>query len=126
MRISEVAERAGVSVKAVRYYESAGLLEPDRLANGYREYSERDVRLVREVSTLKSLGIRVDDTRPFLECLVAGNDRADDCPDSLATYRQTIAELDNRIDELAARRAALSALLDEASGRAQSCGCEPA
>ncbi|MEU1669239.1 MerR family DNA-binding transcriptional regulator [Streptomyces sparsogenes] len=45
MRISELARRAGVTTKAVRYYESLGLLRPGRLANGYRDYNEHDVRL---------------------------------------------------------------------------------
>ncbi|MFG3131043.1 MerR family DNA-binding transcriptional regulator [Streptomyces tendae] len=37
MQISELARRAGVTTKAVRYYESLGLLAPGRLANGYRD-----------------------------------------------------------------------------------------
>lgn len=126
MRIGEVAKRAGVSVKAVRYYESVGLIEPLRASNGYREYDERHVRLAREVGALKSLGIRVDDTRPFLDCLVSGNDRADDCPDSIAAYRTAITGLGGRIEELVARRDALVALLDDANSRAVSCGCETA
>ena len=47
MMIGELAKDAGVTTKAVRYYESLGLLAPDRLANGYRDYTAHHVRVVR-------------------------------------------------------------------------------
>jgi DNA-binding transcriptional MerR regulator len=83
MHISDLAASAGVTVKAVRYYESQGLLKPGRQANGYRTYTEQDVVVVREVKALLSLGLTAEQTYPFIECLRAGNDRADVCPASL-------------------------------------------
>ncbi len=38
MRISEVSRRSGVSASALRYYESIGLISPQRARNGYRDY----------------------------------------------------------------------------------------
>ncbi|MCX7523144.1 MerR family DNA-binding transcriptional regulator [Microbacterium sp. STN6] len=124
MRIGEVAARAGVSTKTVRHYESVGLIASTRLANGYREYDERSARLVAEAHLLGTLGIRLDATRPFLDCLVEGKERADDCADSLRAYRSAIADLDGRIAELAARRDALAALLTEAETRGAVPRCE--
>lgn len=127
MRISEVARRADVTTKTVRYYESLGLITPARLANGYRDYSEHDARLVCEARELNRLGIPVERTRPFLECLTNGRDRADDCPSSLAGYREAIDDLTRRIDELAARRSVLARHLHEAAhrnSRAHSSGAE--
>ena len=121
MRISELAHEAGVTTKAVRYYESVGLLDARRLPNGYRDYTDRDVRIVREVRSLGTLGITAEQSRPFLECLVAGHDHADDCPDSIATYRAAIAEFDDRIADLTARRDAIAALLDSAATREPQC-----
>jgi DNA-binding transcriptional MerR regulator len=72
MRISDLARCAGVTTKAVRYYESLGLITSGRLTNGYRDYDERDVQLVREIKALNRLGIPVERTRPFLQCLAAG------------------------------------------------------
>ncbi|MER8156256.1 redoxin family protein [Streptomyces sp. NPDC094472] len=117
MQISELARRAGVTTKAVRYYESLGLLTPRRLANGYRDYNEHDVRLTQEIRALGSLGIPVERTRPFLECLTAGHRHADDCPASLAGYRDAIDELTQRIEGLTARRAVLVAHLQQAAHR---------
>ncbi|BAJ27062.1 MULTISPECIES: MerR family DNA-binding transcriptional regulator [Kitasatospora] len=117
MRIGELARLAGVTTKAVRYYESLGLLAPARLANGYRDYGEHDVRVTREIRTLGRLGIPAEATRPFLECLALGHRHADDCPAALAGYRDAIDELTQRIEGLTARRAVLMAHLREAAHR---------
>jgi DNA-binding transcriptional MerR regulator len=114
VHIKDLAERSGVSVKAVRYYESRGLLAPTRAANGYREYDDADVVVVREIRALLSLGLTADETVPFVECLRAGNDRADVCPASLSAYRARIADIDARIAELSDLRGQLADLLDAA------------
>ncbi len=114
MRIGDLAAAAGVTVKAVRYYESQGLLKPRRESNGYRAYDAEDVVIVREVKALLSLGLTAEQTYPFIECLRAGNDRADVCPASLTAYRIRIAEVDQRIAELTALRSRLTGLLTDA------------
>ena len=124
MRIGEVAARAGVSTKTVRHYESQGVLSSSRLPNGYRDYDENAVRLVSEAHVLGALGIRLGETRPFLDCLSAGNERVDDCADSLVAYRRAIADVNGRIDGLTARRDALTALLRDAESRGAVPLCE--
>ncbi|MFI8828951.1 MerR family transcriptional regulator [Streptomyces sp. NPDC053431] len=117
MKISELARQADVTSKAVRYYESLGLITPERLSNGYRKYTEDDVRLVREIRALQRLGIPVERTRPFLECLAAGRLHADDCPASLASYREAIDELTEHVELLTSRRAMLISHLNAAAHR---------
>lgn len=107
-----------MTTKAVRYYESVGLLKGQRLANGYRDFDEVDVRMVREVRALATLGIRVEQARPFLDCLVSGGGRGDDCAAPLEVYRATIGDLDERIRELSERRDALAGVLADAESRA--------
>jgi DNA-binding transcriptional MerR regulator len=114
MQIGDLAAEAGVTVKAVRYYESQGLLKPERQPNGYRRYTADDVVIVREVKALLSLGLTAEQTYPFIECLRAGNDRADVCPASLTAYRLRIAEVDRRIAELTDLRGKLTGLLADA------------
>jgi peroxiredoxin/DNA-binding transcriptional MerR regulator len=106
-----------VTAKAVRYYESLGLIAPGRLANGYRDSSRDDVRLAHEIKSLGHLGIPIERTPPFLDCLAAGHQHADDCPASLAGYRHAIDELSQRIEALTARRAALISHLHQAAYR---------
>jgi DNA-binding transcriptional MerR regulator len=114
MRIGELAASTGTTTRALRYYETQGLLHAPRRSNGYREYDESHLRLVREIQTLRAFGFALEDTRPFVECLLAGNSSGDSCPDSVAVYRRKLAEVDACIAQLNEVRAELAGKLDRA------------
>jgi DNA-binding transcriptional MerR regulator len=65
--IGEVARRAGVSVKAVRYYSDLGLLEVRRTAAGHRRYDSTALARLELIRTLRSLGIEMATVRAVLE-----------------------------------------------------------
>lgn len=111
MLIGELARRSGVSARSLRYYEQHGLIAARRDPNGYRVYGEDDVRLAREIGTLLSRGFSLEETRPFVECLRAGNASGDSCPESVAVYRRKLAELDRCITDLQATRDRVAAQL---------------
>jgi DNA-binding transcriptional MerR regulator len=117
MRIGELAKRAGTTARALRFYESQGLLQAQRSANGYRMYDEVDFRLVNEILTLQAVGLSLDDTRPFVECLRAGHEAGDACADSIDVYRRKLAEVDACIARLDTVRAGLLAKLAGAMAR---------
>lgn len=117
MRAGKAASAAGVTVKALRDYESLGLLQPVRRPNGYREYSAEDIRMAAEVRALASLGRAARETRPFLECLRGGHEVGDECPESLAAYRDKIERLDTFIARLTATRHALVQQMHRAAER---------
>ncbi len=117
MRIGELADTTGTTTRALRYYEQQGLLDAPRRTNGYREYDESHLRVVREIQTLREVGFALEDTRPFVECLRAGNDAGDSCADSVAGYRRKIAEVDAYLEQLTVVRAELHAKLDAAVAR---------
>ncbi|MGR8008204.1 MerR family transcriptional regulator [Streptomyces hypolithicus] len=128
MRIGELAERAGTTARALRYYESRGLLPARRAVNGYRTYDEDDLRLLQQIRTLQDFGFELEDTRPFVECLRAGHPAGDSCPASLEIYRRKVADLDTLIGELGAVRAQVGAQLARAeleAGAAVPGGPEP-
>jgi len=114
MRIGELARRSGTTTRALRFYESQGLLAARRAANGYREYGDDDLRLVNEITALQALGLSLDDTRPFVDCLRAGNEAGDVCPSSIEVYRRKLAEVDACLDRLNDVRSHLVAKLDGA------------
>ncbi|MEU5433225.1 MerR family transcriptional regulator [Streptomyces sp. NPDC020719] len=114
MRIGELAARAGTTTRALRYYESRGLLTARRSENGYRAYDEEDLRLLQQIRTLQDFGFELEETRPFVECLRAGHPAGDTCPASLAVYRRKLAELDGLIGQLSAVRDQVGAQLARA------------
>ena len=119
MRISELARRAGVSTKAVRYYEQLGLVTPTRGPNGYREYDDHHLRVVSEIRELTATGILPGKAGPFIDCLDAGPQHSDECPASLAAYRDSIAEIDRIVSGLTSRRALLVHRLENGAARTQ-------
>ncbi|MFF0176766.1 DNA-binding transcriptional MerR regulator [Micromonospora profundi] len=100
MLIGELAERAGTSTRTLRYYEAHGLVRPQRSANGYRVYDEAELRVVREIRALLDVGFGLDDVRPFVACLRAGNTSGDVCPDSVLVLRRKLAEVDDYLERL--------------------------
>ncbi|GAA2368686.1 MerR family transcriptional regulator [Streptomyces carpaticus] len=119
MRISELAARAGVSTRTLRYYESRGLLPARRSGNGYRVYGDADLRLVEQIRVLQDFGFGLEETRPFLDCLRAGHSSGDDCPASIEVYRAKLAELDALLDRLRDVRDQLGAQLLRAEAAQQ-------
>ncbi|SEG94894.1 DNA-binding transcriptional regulator, MerR family [Thermomonospora echinospora] len=119
MQIGELAERAGVSTRSLRYYEQQGLISARRAANGYREYEEADLRLVAEIRALLAAGFKLEDARPFVDCLRAGHELGVACPESVAVSRRKLAEIDAEIRVLVRRRAEVAAQLAQARP-----GCE--
>ena len=59
MKIGEVAAKAGVTNRAIRYYEELKLIKSDRLSNNYREYSEEALDKVKFISRAKKLGFSI-------------------------------------------------------------------
>jgi enolase len=113
MLVGELARATGVTVRALRYYESVGLVVPQRLSNGYRVYEPISVRLVEKIRSLMALGLTVEETRPFVESMINGDDDVDAA--SVATYRRAIAQVSERIGRLAASRDALAVQLHAAA-----------
>jgi DNA-binding transcriptional MerR regulator len=117
MRIGELAEQAGTSARTLRYYEQHGLLRARRTANGYREYDEADLRLVREIRSLLEIGFNLEETRPFVECLRSGRKTGAECPASLAVLGRKLSDLDSCIARLLEVRGRVSQELAEAANQ---------
>jgi DNA-binding transcriptional MerR regulator len=124
MKIGELAERAGTSTRTLRYYEAHGLMHAGRSSNGYRVYDEAELRVVNEIRSLLAVGFDLDDIRPFVACLRAGNPTGDVCPDSVAVLRRKLAEVDALLARLSTVRGQLQAQLTNAlADREDSCCC---
>lgn len=63
MKIKEIEERSGMTRANIRFYESLELLNPTRDANGYRDYSEDDLEILRKIKLLRLLEMPLEEIK---------------------------------------------------------------
>jgi len=111
MRIGDLAKQAGVSARSLRHYESVGLLDPSRGAQGYREYSESDVGRVAAIRSLMDSGIALSVIVDLMGCV--DGSQVKPCPKVLDAYRQHLARVDAAIGRLSQTRRVLEDVLSQ-------------
>ena len=103
MRIGELAERAGVSVRALRYYEEQSLLRSERSPSGQRHYGEDAVERVLRIQQLYSAGLSSKTVLTLMPCLETGKVS----PGVLDLLESERARIDRQIQDLLGTRDAL-------------------
>ena len=136
MNIGEAATAAGVTAKMIRHYESLGLIpEAARTDAGYRQYTARDVALLRFIRQARAMAFSMKQIAQLLS-LWADTDRQSRDVKALAS--EHVADLDRRMHEMAQMRSALEKLargchgdqrahcpiLEQLSGHAEPAGFE--
>ncbi|RZQ64895.1 MerR family transcriptional regulator [Amycolatopsis suaedae] len=94
MQIGEVAERTGLSLRTIRYYEEMGLVVPSaRSQGGFRLYTDPDVQRLQLIKRMKPLGFQLEEMRDLLAVLdpLPGDTPPDD-PAGLLTRHSATAE----------------------------------
>lgn len=64
---NEVQDKTNLSRKAIEYYEEKGLVHPKKLENGYRDYSDGDVEVLKKISLLRNLGLSISEIALYLD-----------------------------------------------------------
>ena len=67
VKINEVIQQVDLTKRAIKYYEEQGLLSVNKDENGYRNYTEEDVKILKEISIYRKLGISIKDIKTLLE-----------------------------------------------------------
>jgi DNA-binding transcriptional MerR regulator len=96
LKVGELAERAGLTVRTLHHYDSMGLLRPSARSDaGYRLYNRDDVARLQQIQALRKFGLGLADIGAYL-----------DSPDAspLAVIDRQLASLDRQIDEAARMR----------------------
>jgi DNA-binding transcriptional MerR regulator len=98
VRIGELAERLGITTKAIRFYERIGLLpDPPRTPSGYRSYEEVDAERLVFVKTAQRLGLSLDEIKE----IIAFRDRGEQpCSYVAGVLQRQVTDLDGRIREM--------------------------
>ena len=120
LRTGEVAERAGVNIQTLRYYERRGLLrEPARSIGGHRLYPADTVALIGVIKAAQRLGFSLDEVADLID---AGR-RRHPAPDLRQRAVDKIGEIDARIADLQVIRAALSQVVEARCDSLTNCTC---
>lgn len=119
MGIGAIARRAGVGIDTIRYYERAGLLDPrQRLASGYRRYSDAEVTRLRFIRRAQALGFSLKEIQELLDL----SSRRD-----VARVKRTaeakLQDINARIVELQRVRDGLATLVAACPGHGRASGC---
>ena len=113
LTVGEVAERSGVAVSAVRFYETEGLIQSTRNAGNQRRFARETLRRVAVIKVAQRLGIPLASIREALKSLPEG--RTPNAADWNRLSARWRAELDDRIEKLQQLRNQLSTCIG--------CGC---
>jgi DNA-binding transcriptional MerR regulator len=107
MRIGQLSARSGVRAHLLRYYETQGLLTPERAANGYRDYPEDAMVTIAQIRGLLAAGLSTSEIRQLLPCASGTTPDLQPCPELLATLQERLRGLDDRITALTNSRRTL-------------------
>jgi DNA-binding transcriptional MerR regulator len=111
MRIGELATRAGVSVRALRYYEEQNLLAAERSPSGQRHYPDSAVDRVRLIQQLYAAGVTSRSIADLLPCVVDGQ-ATPELLDRLSAERDRI---DQQIGDMVSARDRLDTVIAAAT-----------
>lgn len=125
LKVGEVGERTGLSRKALRHYESLGLVEPAvRTESGYRLYDEEALRRIELVRRAKTLGLSLSEAKEFLH--VADGCCGDNHPALAELVEGKLEETARQMAELQSLRGNLQEVLDRLESKRGEHRCEEA
>jgi len=121
LTIGVVAQRAGIGVETVRFYERQGLIEePPRRLSGYREYSVEVVARLQFVRRAKELGFTLQEIK---ELLALRHDPAVPAADVKKRAEAKIAAIEAKIRSLQKMKKALAKLTTACSCQGTKAEC---
>lgn len=123
MRVGELAQTAGVTSSAIRFYERVGLLPtPDRTAAGYREYGADALNHLSFIQAGQSLGLTLAELRTIITFREQGTAP---CAHVVALLEAHEQQISNRIAELRVLKSELHRLAERAR-QLDPAACDPA
>jgi MerR family transcriptional regulator, copper efflux regulator len=112
MKIGELAAQTGVSAKTIRYYEDIRLLpDPERTPNGYRDYAEESVELLKFIRDAQATGLTLAEITSIVEHKIAGDSTCDDVLQMLGDH---LKDIEGQIATLTSMRMQLVDIFDQA------------
>jgi len=107
MRIASVAEKFGVTIDTLRYYERIGLIPPVRRQRGIRDYSEEDLGWIEFMTCMRAAGLSIDSLIHYVALVREGDQTRSERKGLLVKQRDAlscrIADLQKTFERLNAK-----------------------
>lgn len=104
MNIKIVSEKTGLTKKAIKYYESEGLIQPTKNSeNNYREYSQEDIVKLNLIGALRALDVSISEIRDVIE----GNKGIPDI------MRDTLLRINENIERLEKSKSIITTIINK-------------
>lgn len=113
MNIGDVADRAGLPPKTIRYYEDIGLVRPERMPNGYRRFREADLHKLRFLGRARNLGFSIEDCRTLMNLY---EDESRESAQVKALAEEHLSAINEKITQLQEMRETLTDLVEACHG----------
>ncbi|MUL36099.1 transcriptional regulator [Gloeocapsopsis sp. AAB1 = 1H9] len=108
MRIGELAQKANVTPRTIRYYENLGLLKPsEREGAGFRYYTEAEFARLQKIDCLKALGLTLEEIASVIDLYCEDPTELKAKQKVLAILQAHLQETDEKIAALAQFRCEL-------------------
>jgi MerR family copper efflux transcriptional regulator len=128
LQIGDAAERVGLSLRTVRYWEEIGLVEPEsRSKGGFRLYSEADLARLLVVKAMKPLGLTLEQMREILDLVHAAEvpNPSDEVVARIETYTRLVQEKVDHLERYLEDARVLQGELVRAVSRVQAVATSP-
>ncbi len=109
LRIGELAERAGVTTRTIRYYETMGLLRPMERDGGIRYYTEEALRRLHKIDALKNLGLSLEEIATVIDLYFED-------PTGVTAKQRVLAILEGHLREAEGKISSLEQFCDDLRG----------
>lgn len=110
MRIGEIAQKAGVTPRTIRYYENLGLLHPhEREGSGFRYYTENELARLQKIDCLKELGLSLEEISSVIDLYFEDSTGIRVKQKVLEILHKHLQETNEKIEALAQFRSELQA-----------------
>lgn len=112
MRIGELAQKAGVTPRTIRYYESLGLLPSEREGTGFRYYTEVELAKLQKIAALKELGLTLEEIGSVINIYFEDPTGIRGKQKILEILRSHLKETEDKIEDLSQFRVDLQTKVD--------------
>jgi Cd(II)/Pb(II)-responsive transcriptional regulator len=122
VKIGEVAEKLGIAVETIRFYEKEGLLcAPERTTSNYRIYARHHLKDLAFVVFCRSIDISLDDIKDLLALKHSPNES---CEPINEVIDEKLLEINRRMNQLHALKVELERLRAKCMGNGTVGECE--